>query len=312
MELLEVSLDSCNLPALIDEDIQAYAPQPTEAADDLLSAKTHESPLAHMRKASLTQHYTSNSAESYQHQPINLQRDQIRLLRLINPASRTCEPQWDLQIFDISNAPPYVAVSYQWGAVDHPRTISIDNNALCVNENAHEFLQTTSKATSQCSWLWIDSVYNDQTNHSERSHQVLLMSQIYSEAASVLIWLGSSDNNSYCAAMLEVAMAHESTTTKRFLAAVAGLGKQYPVSKKDFPPHKLVEHPAILAGTSRWLIAGDEIDGISLRGDTMAKFDRYATVSRRQVGWKGLNVMFASMQVKQAGLSLGNLLVTSI
>jgi hypothetical protein len=37
--------------------------------------------------------------------------------------------------------------------------------------------------------LWIDALFINQTDIHERSHQVNLMSRIYSEAYLVLIWL---------------------------------------------------------------------------------------------------------------------------
>ncbi|MDE9440026.1 hypothetical protein EWS82_13185, partial [Staphylococcus xylosus] len=43
--------------------------------------------------------------------------------------------------------------------------------------------------------LWIDAVSIDQHNFPERNHQVTLMSQIYSGASEVIIYLGESDDN---------------------------------------------------------------------------------------------------------------------
>jgi len=39
--------------------------------------------------------------------------------------------------------------------------------------------------------MWIDAVCIDQSNISERSHQVMLIREIYTNAETVDIWLGS-------------------------------------------------------------------------------------------------------------------------
>jgi hypothetical protein len=38
-------------------------------------------------------------------------------------------------------------------------------------------------------YLWIDQISIDQSKHSERTHQVQMMSKIYSQATSVIVWL---------------------------------------------------------------------------------------------------------------------------
>ncbi|KAL8343103.1 hypothetical protein RB598_004451 [Gaeumannomyces tritici] len=47
--------------------------------------------------------------------------------------------------------------------------------------------------------LWIDALCIDQGNVEEKNHQVQMMSQIYSYASSVCIWLGLDDSNTHMA-----------------------------------------------------------------------------------------------------------------
>jgi hypothetical protein len=41
--------------------------------------------------------------------------------------------------------------------------------------------------------MWVDSICIDQNTTSERNHQVKQMGDIYSQAATVLVWLGETD-----------------------------------------------------------------------------------------------------------------------
>jgi hypothetical protein len=47
--------------------------------------------------------------------------------------------------------------------------------------------------------LWIDALRIDQSNVLERNHQVRQMSQVYSEASKVMVWLGLAGSNSRAA-----------------------------------------------------------------------------------------------------------------
>jgi hypothetical protein len=44
--------------------------------------------------------------------------------------------------------------------------------------------------------LWVDSICIDQSNLEERNSQVALMCRVYTQAESVVIWLGEEDESS--------------------------------------------------------------------------------------------------------------------
>lgn len=44
--------------------------------------------------------------------------------------------------------------------------------------------------------LWIDQICIDQASHSDRSHSVKQMADIYEKCASVLVWTGELDKES--------------------------------------------------------------------------------------------------------------------
>ncbi|KAK0716116.1 heterokaryon incompatibility protein-domain-containing protein [Lasiosphaeris hirsuta] len=43
-------------------------------------------------------------------------------------------------------------------------------------------------------YFWIDAICIDQSNIAKRNHQVNMMKRIYSQATTVLVWLGKADN----------------------------------------------------------------------------------------------------------------------
>lgn len=57
-----------------------------------------------------------------------------------------------------------------------------------VTQNLWRFLKQASK--TQFGWLWIDALSIDQHSPEERSHQVGITSDIFSNAWRVVVWLG--------------------------------------------------------------------------------------------------------------------------
>ncbi|OAL49154.1 hypothetical protein IQ07DRAFT_72026 [Pyrenochaeta sp. DS3sAY3a] len=100
--------------------------------------------------------------------------------------------------------PAYVALSYCWGEEFPKRTIEINGEDFEVGENLHHFLCHT-RATGIHPWderetcIWIDQICVDQSNNKEKSYFVGFMSTIFSNATSVLSWLGNDPNSEQAA-----------------------------------------------------------------------------------------------------------------
>ncbi|KAM0264110.1 hypothetical protein ACHAQJ_000855 [Trichoderma viride] len=97
----------------------------------------------------------------------------------------------------------FEALSYQWGAQDNPETVfikpssmsdaSIATFAIGKNlESALRHLRYTSKPRT----LWIDAICINQNDNAEKATQVVRMSDIYSLAARVVVWLGPAEDDS--------------------------------------------------------------------------------------------------------------------
>ena len=131
--------------------------------------------------------------DDYQYQPLDHATQQIRLVTLLDPLENDDAIRLDIKVFEISEAPPYTALSYVWGPPPSSHDIYIANGRLQIRENLFKFLTEFRKCRDKMpsdQYLWIDQLCIDQFSTGERNHQVQMMSDIYSKATSVIAWLG--------------------------------------------------------------------------------------------------------------------------
>ena len=101
--------------------------------------------------------------------------------------------------YDSHDAPEYEALSYTWGSQhDGLAKIKLNGHLISVTNNLFEALKQlrldrVKKGTSE-SKLWIDAICINQGDDVEKSHQVLLMRDIYANATRVLAWIGKPDS----------------------------------------------------------------------------------------------------------------------
>ena len=87
----------------------------------------------------------------------------------------------------------YDALSYVWGNQADKRQISCNGQSIEVTQNLHSaFVQLRSEHDEHV--IWIDQLCINQDDPEERSREVAIMGQIYSQAKRVIVWLGSSDS----------------------------------------------------------------------------------------------------------------------
>ncbi|KAK8132387.1 hypothetical protein PG999_000560 [Apiospora kogelbergensis] len=122
--------------------------------------------------------------------------DAFRLL-VLEPGSSEDSLQCRMFQATHSRRLDYEALSYTWGSLDEngqPECF-IDGNAVPIRRNLYEALR-------QLRWrhyervLWIDALCIDQSNVRERNHQVGRMRDIYSQAETVHVWLGTASETS--------------------------------------------------------------------------------------------------------------------
>ncbi|KAI5460152.1 heterokaryon incompatibility protein-domain-containing protein [Mariannaea sp. PMI_226] len=138
--------------------------------------------------------------------------DSIRLVTLL-PGKGESKVQCSLTAVRLSDNPKYEALSYTWGDPKFPRrSISLDGDNFVVRDNLWWALVYLRHPTEP-RVLWIDAISIDQKNISERNSQVKLMGLIFSQASSVVIWLGRATTGSRLSMALlnEVASSSGST-----------------------------------------------------------------------------------------------------
>jgi hypothetical protein len=122
--------------------------------------------------------------------------DHIRLL-VIEPAGAgavTSSPiRCRLQSTPLESAPPYEALSYNWGSVSQDRTLTCNAKPVSVTQNLWDAIQNLRDPQRE-RLMWIDMLCIDQSNQQERAEQVGIMSRIFHRAVRTIVWLGSSES----------------------------------------------------------------------------------------------------------------------
>src|ERR1700749_3846182 len=129
-----------------------------------------------------------SSSLSYNHAPLLTARN-IRVLHLSPVQDYTLPLQCVIQQVSVDDIDlEYTALSYSWDAEEPVRPLLCDGKHLLITPNCENALRTFSKIPAG-RVMWVDSICIDQGNQEERNNQVRLMGEIYSRAASVLVWL---------------------------------------------------------------------------------------------------------------------------
>lgn len=127
-------------------------------------------------------------SKTFRYSPLSNTAQQIRLVRLRKESACSANiPQCEIEVFELTEAPLFTALSYTWGAPSPTFDIVVNRGKLKVRENLFMFL----KAYHSRDYIWIDQICIDQSNVLERNHQVSMMASIYSQCFSVIVWLGT-------------------------------------------------------------------------------------------------------------------------
>ncbi|KAH8896064.1 HET-domain-containing protein [Thozetella sp. PMI_491] len=92
----------------------------------------------------------------------------------------------------------YATISYVWGSEAQRKTIVVNGQHVSVTENLEVALRAVAGtgAYASDSKLWVDALCINQADDGERAAQVAKMRDIYSNALSVVAWLGKAHDYS--------------------------------------------------------------------------------------------------------------------
>jgi hypothetical protein len=128
--------------------------------------------------------------DSFRYSPLDTTKQQMRLVQLHRAAAHEHTHVFcDIHTFEVATAPPYIALSYTWGAPDPKRIIFVGDEPHEVRENLCDFLFAFRTEDANSNYIYVDQLCIDQDSADERNHQMRLMSKIYSHCIAVLVWL---------------------------------------------------------------------------------------------------------------------------
>ena len=111
----------------------------------------------------------------------------FRLLR-INPGLPFRQPSCDILHYTLDDAPPFEALSYTWGKEKPSIPISVGGSGVQVTGAVYDFI-IHRRSTAFSVHVWIDAICINQKDTSEKTVQLLLMTDIYRRSSRVIVWL---------------------------------------------------------------------------------------------------------------------------
>lgn len=129
--------------------------------------------------------------EWYEYEPLPNEDASIRLIELRPgiPTDIIALELFTVSLNKIRRKASYEALSYEWGEKKGSIPIQCNGNRLLITPNLRVVLEKL-RSTTESRILWVDAVCINQEDIPERGKQVALMTQIYREATSVLMWIG--------------------------------------------------------------------------------------------------------------------------
>lgn len=147
------------------------------------------------------------NSPGYQYDTLQDNTRTIRLLSIQGEGDINCT----LQTILLSEAPPYIALSYAWGPPQPTAIITLNCHPHATRYNLWTALKALSKhgvpgldenRAAVCPrHFWMDYLCINQSDVGEKNHQVAMMKDVFSQARYVVAWLGEADIHSSDAIM---------------------------------------------------------------------------------------------------------------
>lgn len=136
--------------------------------------------------------YIAASYSLFQHNPLDLSRQTVRLVCVLPDLTRRGRIQCRLW-HSKTSAEEYRCVSYMWGASTDMYVVNVNGKGFAVRENLWRFLDAARQDLSGQA-LWIDALCINQETVEERNHQVQQMGTIYMNAKLTVTWISGMNN----------------------------------------------------------------------------------------------------------------------
>lgn len=143
-----------------------------------------------------SQSSASGNASLYSSLPVDTSRKEIRLLKIL-----FTDPQlkFTMHTESLLEAPVFSALSYRWGGpkstvIVNEINVTVAQNLIDAVRDIYSHLVNNSD-DQKPRLLWADAVCINQEDNSDKSQQVPLMKEIYTQAKQVLSWLGPANES---------------------------------------------------------------------------------------------------------------------
>lgn len=129
----------------------------------------------------------------FKHTALSREPGSIRLIRILPEHSTDGFVQCEIQHSNITE--DYRCLSYVWGDENDLQIVLVNEGKFTCRSNLAHSLKAAQKNKSLAGEsFWIDAICINQQDVEERNQQVSQMGFIYSQASSVLAWLGPSED----------------------------------------------------------------------------------------------------------------------
>ncbi|KAF8849133.1 hypothetical protein BDZ45DRAFT_810221 [Acephala macrosclerotiorum] len=129
------------------------------------------------------------------YQPLKTESKEVRIL-LLQPGAWADPISCQLKTLPLSEADrQYEALSYAWDAEVGFHDILVNGHPYSIKKNLFLALRRLRKAAEPRT-MWADALCINQQSNDEKSHQVVLMREIYQSCVRVFLWLGDYRTNS--------------------------------------------------------------------------------------------------------------------
>ena len=127
----------------------------------------------------------------YQYKPLRPGRNEIRLIQILPSTIYRDTIHCEIFTTPLESAPPYRALSYNWGAKSEARTVFLNRKSLRVTRSLKKALERLRpRNENERFFLWADAICINQDDVPERNDQTAKMRLIYQNADSVAVWIG--------------------------------------------------------------------------------------------------------------------------
>ena len=162
----------------------------------MMSASDPEGGKRSIPSTSITPLKLRGRVASYQHRTLPEHGRWIRLLEILPAVDPDTMIQCRLFDVELSDAPPYAALSYACGANYDRKKITIEGHRFLVMESQLVLLRSMRFRREDLNpAMWFDALCINQEDYNERSIQVSITGDIFAQAREVVVGLSDGDES---------------------------------------------------------------------------------------------------------------------